>query len=110
MNDPTRADAILWTTSDETQCSLHEQKNNRTRLFPVPDPKVELTDAARKTEPDFKRTNRLLWADQETPAGDTGTFLHFSGLKGAAAPSVQIASNFAYATINHLLPSSSKFT
>ncbi|SDS98996.1 hypothetical protein SAMN05216198_3348 [Halopseudomonas litoralis] len=50
------------------QFRFQDPQNNRTWIFPAPGPKVELTGAARKTEPDFQRINQPLWADQETHA------------------------------------------
>ncbi|WP_285260862.1 hypothetical protein [Halopseudomonas bauzanensis] len=50
------------------QFRFQDQRNNRIWIFPAPGPKVELTGATPNTQPDFKRTNRSLWADQETHA------------------------------------------
>ena len=54
------------------QLRLADSARGTSWAFPAPGPKVKPVDPAQYAEPDFRKTDQLLWADQETH-GVTGT-------------------------------------
>lgn len=54
------------------QLRLVDSARDTSWVFPAPGPKVKPVDPAQYAEPDFRKTDQLLWADQETH-GVTGT-------------------------------------
>ncbi len=60
------ADQYYWEV--RAQFRLTDEQNNKTWVFPAPSPKVVPTNMELATDPDFRRINRPLWADQETHA------------------------------------------
>lgn len=53
------------------QVRLEDEHRDRVWLFPAPEPKVSSVNPAQHTQPNFRKTKQLLWADQETH-GATG--------------------------------------
>lgn len=48
------------------QLRLEDETQDTVWVFPALGPKMTPVDPANYTEPDFKKTNQLLWADQKT--------------------------------------------
>src|SRR5690606_15250331 len=48
------------------QVRLEDRAQGKIWAFPAPTPKIAPVDATQHAEPDFRKTDQLLWADQET--------------------------------------------
>ena len=55
------------------QFRLKDQRLNKTWVFPAPEPKVAPVNPDHYIEPNFMKTNQLLWADQNIHAGPGDT-------------------------------------
>ncbi|WP_022964116.1 hypothetical protein [Halopseudomonas pelagia] len=58
------ADHYYWEV--RAQFRLKDYQKNKTWVFPALAPKAAPINMEQETKPDFRRTNRPLWADQET--------------------------------------------
>jgi hypothetical protein len=65
------ADQYYWEI--RAQFRLIDRQKNKTWVFPALAPKATPIDMEKETDPDFRRTNRPLWADQETHASTGAT-------------------------------------
>lgn len=59
-------DQYYWEV--RAQFRLKDKQKNKTWVFPALPPKATPIDMEQETSPDFRRTDRPLWADQETHA------------------------------------------